>query len=96
MKKLKFTKTEKVKAMAWLDSLIDSLDDKLYEITVKLIPRKRSLSANAYAWVLMDKLSAVTGLETTAIYRTYIRDIGDNMQTMRVEDSAADMLCELW
>lgn len=97
MKKLKFMKTEKVKAMAWLDSYIDSLDDaKTFEIEVKEIKRKRSLSANAYAWVLMDKLSAVTGIETTAIYRTYIRDIGDNMQTMRVEDRAVDMLCELW
>ena len=97
MQELKFKKAEKIKAIAWLDSLIDSLkDEKRYEITVKEIKAKRSLSANAYAWVLMDKLSAVTGLETTAIYRTYIRDIGDNMQTMRVEDAAADMLCELW
>lgn len=38
--------------------------------------KKRSLSANAYAWVLIDKLAAKTKIPKTEIYRNTIRDLG--------------------
>lgn len=45
-----------------------------YEL--KKLRVKRSLSANAYAWVLIDKLAATTGYTTNEIYRHTIKEIG--------------------
>lgn len=97
MKELKFAKNEKIKAIAWLDSLIDSLKDgKKYEISVKEIKAKRSLSANAYAWVLMHRLADKLQKDVDSIYREYIKDVGGNVEVVRLEDRCIDMMCELW
>ena len=97
MKELRFAKNEKIKAIAWLDSLINSLKDgKRYEINVKEIKAKRSLSANAYAWVLMHKLSDKLQKDVDSIYREYIKDVGGNVEVVRLEDRCIDMMCELF
>lgn len=97
MNELTFSKPDKIKAAAWLDSLIDSLDEgKTYVITVKEQRKKRSLSANAYAWTLIDKLTAYMSLPKEEIYRSYVKNIGGNMEHMRVEDRAVDTLCRVW
>lgn len=35
---------------------------KEWEVELKRLPRRRSLSANAYAWVLLDKLAHKLGI----------------------------------
>lgn len=45
-------------------------------LTVKQYRKKRSLTANAYAWVLLDKLAEVIGLPKEEIYRETIRNMG--------------------
>lgn len=97
MQELKFEKAEKIKAVAWLDSLIDSLKDgKQYNITVKEIKAKRSLSANAYAWMLMHRLADKLQKDVDSIYREYIKDVGGNVEVVRLEDRAVNLMCELW
>ena len=57
--KREFTKEEKIKVIAEFVSYLDSLQDgKKYELTVKEVKPRRSLDANAYCWVLLDKIAA--------------------------------------
>lgn len=57
---------------------------------------KRSLDANAYAWVLIGKLAEATGIDKTEIYRNAIRDIGGNYETVCARAQAADAMIKLW
>lgn len=67
-----------------------------YSLEIKEYRERRSLDANAYCWVLLDKLSAVMGKPKTEIYRDYIREIGGNSETVCVVNSAVDKLREGW
>lgn len=69
---------------------------KKYAAEIKEHRERRSLDANAYCWVLMDKLSEVLGKPKTEIYRSYIREIGGNSETVCVVNSAVDKLREGW
>lgn len=91
-----FEKTSGIKAVAWLSSLIASLDDKKYIIEVKQYRNKRSLDANAYCWVLIGKLAEKTGYKKSDIYRNAIKEIGGNSETVCVQDKAVDKLCRGW
>lgn len=44
----------------------------------------RSLDANAYAWVLLGKLAAATGIPREAVYREIIRELGDNCEALYI------------
>lgn len=66
------------------------------DATFKKHRKKRSLDANAYAWVLMDKLAFATGLPKEEIYRSAIKEIGGNTETVCVLADAADKLCTAW
>lgn len=66
------------------------------KIDIKEYRPKRTLDANAYMWVLLDKLSAVLRVPKTDIYRSLIRDIGGNSEIVCVRESAVDKLCEAW
>ena len=58
MNELTFKGCDRIKAVAWLASYVDTLkDDQEYIIEVKEKKPLRSLDANALAWVLMDKLA---------------------------------------
>ena len=55
--------------------------------------RPRSLDANAYFWVLCDKLSEKTRISKERIYRNLIKEIGGNSETVCVQNKAVDKLC---
>ena len=65
-----------------------------YEI--KRQRKKRSNDANAYFFVLVDKLSAKLGIPTTEIYRNYIREIGGVSEVVCVKNEAVERLCKEW
>lgn len=69
---------------------------KTYEVVVKPQRKKRSLDANAYAWVLIDRLAEKLGRTKTEIYREYIREIGGVSETVCVLEKAAEKLIEGW
>lgn len=70
--------------------------NRLYDCEVKEHREKRSLDANAYAWVLMDKLAEATNLPKDDIYREAIRNIGGNTETVCVKSKAADKIRSAW
>lgn len=77
--------------------LVDDLNglEKL-SIEIKPYRPRRSLDANAYAWVLMDRLAEKMGESKIDIYREYVKHIGGNSETVCVQDKAVDKLCEAW
>lgn len=75
--------------------MLPLIQDK--ELTVELKDgKKRSLNANAYAWVLIDKLAEKTRIPKSEIYRQTIREIGGVSETVCVVKNAADRLKEVW
>lgn len=68
----------------------------LYEVEIDKYRKRRSLDANAYAWVLLDKLSEKLNMPKTDLYRSYIREIGGNSETVCVLEKAADNLISGW
>lgn len=69
-------------------------DGKVRELTVKR--RRRSLDANAYAWMLMGKLAAKLRLTPEEVYRQYIPDIGGNYEAVSVADEAVETFAASW
>lgn len=65
-----------------------------YELKAK--KALRSLDANAYSWVLIDKLAVATGLPKAEIYRNAVRDVGGNSETVCVKAEAAPTLRKIW
>lgn len=68
---------------------------KEWEVEFKPIRKKRSLSANAYAWLLMEKLAQK--LETTkeAVYREHVRVYGP-FQVLKLNREALRRFEDLW
>lgn len=69
---------------------------KEYDVEIRQHRERRSLDSNAYAWVLIDRLAEKTGVPKTLIYRSYIREIGGNSETVCVQDRAAEKLRNGW
>lgn len=92
---------------SWLMLKVDNLREaasalaeieqgKRYIADVKQFRKKRSLDANAYAWVLIDKLAEKTGIAKETIYRALVRDIGGNSATICAQNKTVDKLRENW
>lgn len=65
-----------------------------YEINRK--KEKRSLSANNYAWVLIDKLAARLDIPKTEIYRKAIREIGGVSDFVCLRNDSVSAFCRAW
>lgn len=74
----------------------NELKDCELSVEIKKFKEKRSLDANAYAWVLMEKLAVATGIPKTDIYRNTIRKISGVSETVCVQDAALERLCSGW
>lgn len=58
--------------------------------------KKRSLDANAYAWVLIDKIAAALRMTKTEVYQKELRDMGGNLETGIFTNDAAKDLKRIW
>lgn len=74
----------------------DRLKDHEVSIEIKKYRKKRSKDANAYAWVLIDKIAAALSVDKEEVYRNAIRSIGGVSEMVCVLDSAVDRLREGW
>lgn len=74
---------------------------KLYDLFLKLRKKARSLDANAYFWVLADKLAAklttkdalVTSVD---VYRQYIPFVGDNFELVPIKAEHVEDWDKMW
>lgn len=76
--------------------LFGELEGKDVTIEIKKYSKRRSLDANGYAWVLIDKIAEKTGEKKTDVYRQAIREIGGVSDVVCVTDKAVDRLREGW
>ncbi len=74
----------------------DRLKDGEVSIEIKRYRKRRSLDANAYAWVLVDKIAEVISADKTSVYKTAIRSIGGVSETVCVQEQAAAKLRSAW
>lgn len=71
-------------------------DGQRWLLSFKKYRKKRSYDANAYFWVLCDRLSEATGIDKETIYREAIKDIGGVSETVCVKDEAVKRLRKHW
>ena len=65
-----------------------------YEI--KRVKQKRSLSANGYAWLLMDKIAAALKITKEEVYRKAINDVGVFTEIKVTDADAARRFRSIW
>lgn len=89
---LKPEKEDLGKAMA----LVRKHKNRLYDLEVKEHREKRSLDANAYAWVLIHKLAAVMRLTPEEVYLNAVLNVGDNFTPMCVRLQDVERFKRSW
>ena len=80
------------KAMA----LVRKHKDKLYNLEVKEYRKKRSLDANAYAWVLIHKLAVAMRMTPEEVYLQQVLNVGNNFTPMCVREQDVDRFKKSW
>ena len=76
--------------------IFDDLKEHEVRIEIKKASKHRSLSANAFAWVLIDKIAEKTGYSVTEVYRNAIREIGGIAELYGVKETAYETFCQIW
>lgn len=69
--------------------------EAFYTVRIEKRRQKRSLDANAYAWVLIGKLAEKLRTSSVAVYRAIIKDCGTYMMT-QVLPEAAERFARVW
>lgn len=77
-------------------SSYDQLKDNDITIKIKKYRKQRSRDANAYAWVIIDKIAEVLSINKVEVYKNAIRSIGGVSETVCVLDSAVEKLRKGW
>jgi len=73
----------------------EGLTDKPLAVTIKEYREKRSLSQNAYLWVMLDKLGAKLNRTKEDIYKEYVRDCGV-FEILPIRNDAVERFIKLW
>lgn len=89
---VKPTREDMGKAMA----IVRNMKQMLYVLTIKVFRKKRSLDANAYAWVLIGKLADAMRIPPTIVYKNAIQNIGGNYEVIPIREQAAEKFKEVW
>ena len=66
------------------------------EYELKSVTKKRSLSANGYAWALMDKIAAALRITKEEVYRNAINDVGVFTEIKVADANAARRFKQIW
>ena len=74
----------------------DKLKEKDLDLVLKQYREKRSLTANAYAWALIDKIAEKRRMSKLEVYRNAIRDIGGVSELVCIQNRAVDSLKSTW
>ena len=75
---------------------LDELKGRDTAAEMKVWREKRSLDANAYAWVLIDKIAEAIREDKVSVYRSAIREIGGNSQLICALDAEVEKLRRVW
>lgn len=92
--------TSKLKINLLLDTknkevLEELKNEKKLNIELKKYIEKRSLDANAYAWVLLGELQDVLNIPKEEIYRDLIKYVG-SYEVVPIKNEAVEKFCSAW
>ena len=73
----------------------EGLTEKELSVTIKEFRPKRSLSQNAYMWVLLDELAQKLNQSKEKLYKAYIRDVGV-FEILPLKNEAVDSFKTKW
>lgn len=76
--------------------VFDDLKDDPVRVEITKAAKHRSLSANNYAWLLIDKIAEKTGIPESEVYRNAIREIGGVSDYYGMKEEAYESFCEIW
>ena len=76
--------------------LVRNRKNMLYDLEVKEHRQKRSLDANAYAWVLIGKLAEAMRITTLEVYRQAIQNVGGNYEIIPIKEEAVNHFKKIW
>ena len=77
-------------------SQFDELHDQDCDVALKKFRYKRSLDANSYAWLLIDKIARAKRLPKKEVYRNAIKEIGGVSDTISIRRQALKRLQAEW
>lgn len=77
-------------------SEFDDLHDAEVDVKVTKHRVKRSLDANAYAWVLVDKIAQKRRMSKAEVYRNAIREIGGVSEVVCIQNRAVKTMKDVW
>ena len=77
-------------------ALVRKHRDKLYSLEIREHRKKRSLDANAYAWVLIHKLAEAMRLSPEEVYLLNIPKVGENYTPMCVLEQDVERFKKSW
>ena len=78
-------------------ALVNEMTDsnKPYVMTIEKQKRARSLNANAYCWILCDKIAARVGATKEVVYRKNIAEVG-SFDVIEIAEIALKKWIENW
>ena len=74
---------------------VEELKDKELLVKVSTYSKRRSLSQNAYMWVLIGELSAKLKLSKDDVYKSYIKDYGV-YEVLPIKTEAVERFQSAW
>lgn len=77
-------------------SIVRKHKDRLYDLEIKEHRKKRSLDANAFAWVLIGKLAEVMRDPPVEVYIEAIQNIGGNYEVVPIREEAVEKFRQIW
>ncbi len=77
-------------------NLVRNRKNMLYDLEVKEHRKKRSLDANAYAWVLIGKLADDRCITPVEVYLQAIQNMGGNYEILPIKELAVDHFIKIW
>ncbi len=72
------------------------LQDKPLSVEIKPYRKKRSIDANAFAWVLIGKIAEKVKSSPVEVYRELICEIGGNYEIVPVKAERSEAWINIW
>lgn len=79
-----------------LDAQKHPLISAIFDVCGSEERKRRSVTANSYAWVLIDKLAAMLNRKKEDVYLDQIRNLGGNTDIVCVPNKALKRFCDSW
>ena len=82
--------------MAEIEQLYSHCDNnKVLDVRIKKFRKKRSLDANAYLWVLLQKLAEKLDTSKDELYKNFVKQFG-SFEVVPIRNDVVEKWCSNW